>query len=123
MKKIKKRWPFSLPVVSSCFLLTAYRSHELVDNMEMEEGDLEFLGNPVAQFRIESHFDVMRGYNPNTGDQSNKIVEDTRTRPWYERDYMRVDWSVNLLRDPSSIEGFITYWAQAAYYCVAVNNE
>ena len=29
---------------------------------------------------------------------------------------MRVDWSVNLLLDPSSIEGFVTYWAQAAYY-------
>ena len=97
-------------------LLTAYRSHELVDDIEMEEGDVEFLGNPVAQFRIESHFDIMRTYNPNTGDQSNTIVEDRKTRPWYERDYMRVDWSVNLLLDPSSIEGFVTYWAQAAYY-------
>ena len=97
-------------------LLTAYRSHELVDDMEMEEGDTEFIGNPVAQFRIESHFDIMRSYNPNTGDQSNKIIEDTKTRPWYEREHMRVDWSANLLRDPTSIEGFMTVWSQAAYY-------
>ncbi|MBT6178865.1 MAG: hypothetical protein HOI23_16600 [Deltaproteobacteria bacterium] len=97
-------------------LLTAYRSHELVDGMEMEEGDTEFLGNPVAQFRIESHFDIMRSYNPNTGDQSNKIIEDTKTRPWYEREHMRVNWSVNLLMDPSSLEGMVTYWSQGAYY-------
>ena len=97
-------------------LLTAYRSHELVENMEMEEGDTEFLGNPVAQFQIEKHFDVVRGYNPNTGDQDNQIVEDAKTRPWFERDHMRVNWAVNLLQDPSSIEGYVTYWAQAAHY-------
>jgi len=49
----------------------------------------------VAAFRIEKHFDISRDYNPTTGEQLNVLNENTSDRPWYEREYMRVDWSKN----------------------------
>src|SRR5581483_3534735 len=44
-----------------------------------------------------SHFDVKREYNAGTGEQTNVISENITDRPWYDRDYMRVDWSNNLV--------------------------
>jgi hypothetical protein len=56
-------------------------------------------GIVVAAFRIRSHFDVQRDFNPTTGEQSNVLNENTTDRPWYEREYFRVDWSENLNTD------------------------
>ncbi len=54
-------------------------------------------GQIVASFRIVSHFDIRREYNPTTGEESNVIVENTTDRNWDSRSYMRVDWSRNLV--------------------------
>ncbi len=54
-----------------------------------------YFGTPVAAYPILSHFDVEREYNAQTGEQDNVIVENTTDRPWYERQYIRVDWSNN----------------------------
>jgi hypothetical protein len=51
----------------------------------------------VAAFPITSHFDVQRQYSASTGEQTNVIVENSSDRPWFEREYMRVDWSTNLV--------------------------
>ncbi|MCA9554384.1 MAG: hypothetical protein KC933_30390 [Myxococcales bacterium] len=56
-------------------------------------------GAPIAIFPIKSHFDVQRQYNPATGEQTNVIEENTSDRPWYQREYMRVDWSDNRVGD------------------------
>lgn len=56
-------------------------------------------GQVVAEFNIESHFDIIRDYNTQTGEQLNVVVENTTDRPWYEREYFRVDWSQNLVTD------------------------
>jgi hypothetical protein len=56
-------------------------------------------GQVVAEFNISSHFDIIRDYNTQTGEQLNVIVENTTDRPWYEREYFRVDWSQNLVTD------------------------
>jgi hypothetical protein len=56
-------------------------------------------GAPLAAFMIRSHFDVKRQYNPTTGEQTNVIIEDMMDRPWYEREYMRVDWTTNHIAD------------------------
>lgn len=50
----------------------------------------------VVAYPIVAHFDIKRDYNPATGEESNVIVENQSDRPWYEREYMRVDWSRNL---------------------------
>ncbi len=50
----------------------------------------------VAAFPIIHHFDVQRSYSTSTGEQTNVIAENGSDRPWYEREYMRVDWSRNV---------------------------
>lgn len=63
------------------------------------------LGGPVQNgviavaFNIESHFDIVNAYNPTTGEKQNIVEENNRDRPWYERKYIRVDWSKNLSTD------------------------
>jgi hypothetical protein len=59
--------------------------------------DGEYKEEPVVAYPILSHFDVQRQYNPQTGEPTNVIVEDTSDRVWYEREYMRVDWTSNLV--------------------------
>ncbi len=54
-------------------------------------------GTIVAAFRIEKQFDVRRDYNSATGEQTNVVVENDSDRPWQEREYIRVDWSKNLV--------------------------
>jgi hypothetical protein len=49
-------------------------------------------GSPIISFPIRSHFDVIRSYNTSTGEQSNVIVENGVDRPWFERDYIRLNW-------------------------------
>ncbi len=56
-------------------------------------------GQVAYVYPIHSHFDIRRDYNPSTGEESNVIVENASDRPWYERTYMRVDWSQNLAKD------------------------
>jgi hypothetical protein len=56
-------------------------------------------GQVVAMFAIQSHFDIRRAYNPQTGEELNVIEENTSDRPWYQRQYMRVDWSRNMVTD------------------------
>ncbi|MCC6873151.1 MAG: hypothetical protein IT378_02490 [Sandaracinaceae bacterium] len=82
--------------------LYAYRDYEIVADTEDPfaiEGDEDpnFLGQPVAAFAITSHFDIRREYDSVTGEERNVVVENTNDRHWYERQFMRVDWSVNLI--------------------------
>ncbi len=78
--------------------LYAFRDYELIEGGDGEprEPGTE-LGHPVAAFHIESHFDIRRTYNANTGEEYNVVVENALDRQWYERQYMRVDWSQNLI--------------------------
>lgn len=94
-------------------MLIAYRAYPRLagsDPGELTEGD-KYVENPVAAYPIWSHFDVQRAYNTATGEQSNVLVENNFDRPWYDRDYIRVNWSVNLLTNfdfistPSYISG------------------
>ena len=75
-------------------LLLAYRTHEAIPGLD-EDSTLEggeYQGDPVAAFAITKHFDIRRGYSATTGEQTNEIVENSSDRPWFEREYMRVDW-------------------------------
>ena len=92
-------------VIDEDFLF-AFRAHELMrgGNPDAEEGNWDtdgdgepdaYRGEPIAAFAIDSHFDIQRAYNPTTGEELNVIEENTEDHRWYERRYMRVDWSVN----------------------------
>jgi hypothetical protein len=56
-----------------------------------------FKGNPIVAYPILEHVDVIRDYNPRTGEQTNIVREDSEDRPWYERSNIRVDWSTNMV--------------------------
>ena len=80
--------------------LVAYRSHEEFPGTVSDQTgdpqlnrDGEFTENPVFVCPIEKHFDIKRDYNPATGEQRNVIEENEEDRPWFERDFMRVDWA------------------------------
>lgn len=53
---------------------------------------------PAGAWPIEAHVDVQRQYNEATGEQANVIEENTTDRLWFDREYIRVDWSNNLVR-------------------------
>lgn len=61
-------------------------------------------GQIVASFEIQKHFDIRRRYNPETGEESNVIVENDLDRPWTKREYIRVDWSANLVTDAYDLD-------------------
>jgi hypothetical protein len=79
-------------------LLLARRTYEWINGAEPAGigGDQVEQGSVVAAYRITSHFDIRRQYNPVTGEELNVVSENATDRPWYERQFMRVDWSINL---------------------------
>ena len=83
--------------------LVARRAYENVAGADGEgvNGTTETGGAPVAMYRISSHFDIRHQYNPVTGERLNVVEENTTDRPWDERDYMRVDWSENVVSNPN----------------------
>lgn len=94
-------------------LLVAYRVYDRVEGTDraVTYTDAPYQGAPIVAYRIQSHFDIVRDYNAQTGEQTNVLLENTEDRPWYERDYMRVDWSQNVL--PSLT--FLLNWEGPVY--------
>ncbi len=80
--------------------LYARRTVENVDggDRKAEEGE-DYEGEVVAAWRIDKHFDIINAYNPTTGERLNIRDENASDRPWYEREYLRVDWSANHIHD------------------------
>ncbi len=80
--------------------LYARRAYPQVANSEdaAKLDPTDYQGQPLAAWKIESQFDIIRDYNSSTGEQTNKIIESTE-RPWQDREYIRVDWSQNLVTD------------------------
>ncbi|MCK6545665.1 zinc-dependent metalloprotease [Myxococcota bacterium] len=104
-------------------MLIGYRSYEFVPYGEgLTDDGRDFFGSPVVAFPILSHFDIQRDYNPTTGVSNNVIVENTTDRPWFERRFMRVDWSKNhvgtnfLVGWPNYPTGQFTGLGLSAYY-------
>ena len=124
--------------------LVAYRSYDFVAGTDKDHstrgkpgsvGSSGESGQPVAIYRIVSHFDIKRGYSPATGEQDNVLAENVADLPWYQRGYIRVDWSANLapgkgfeftvdtvktepvqfvITDPADPDAFLLGWQDAA---------
>ncbi|MEM7137464.1 MAG: hypothetical protein AAF500_12830 [Myxococcota bacterium] len=78
--------------------LFAFRDYELVEGSNPgSPAPGSTLGQPVAAFEIEKHFDIRRAYNDATGEELNVIEENDTDRPWFEREFMRVNWADNIL--------------------------
>jgi hypothetical protein len=78
-------------------LLIARLTYELVDNTDGKGARRTADGQVVASYAIQKHFDIRYEYNPSTGEDYNVVVENDFDRPWYQREYFRVDWSRNLI--------------------------
>jgi hypothetical protein len=76
-------------------LLVARLTYERVADSSGNGSPTDNKGQIVAAFKILSHFDIRRSYNPQTGENLNVVEENTSDRPWYDREFMRVDWSQN----------------------------
>jgi hypothetical protein len=87
-------------------MLVARLTYERVQNSDHHGSQTTNNGQIVAEFVIQSHFDIKRDYNPQTGEQLNIVVENTTDRPWYERESFRVDWSKNLVTDAYEFDMF-----------------
>ncbi len=78
-------------------LLVARLTYQRIANSDGKgAGPASTDGQVVAAYKISSHFDIRNDYNPSTGEEYNVVVENEKDRPWYERQYFRVDWSQNL---------------------------
>ncbi len=82
-------------------LLIARKAYDYVTN-----ADGRGVGGPtpngliVAAYRITDQFDIRNDYNPSTGEPLNVVSENRTDRPAYLREFMRVDWSQNLVDNP-----------------------
>jgi hypothetical protein len=87
--------------------LIGYRAYEYAPGSNNDfAGGANNQETPMVVFKIDSHFDVKREYNPATGEQTNVISENTNDRPWFERQYMRINWSQNLVEveEPTEVD-------------------
>jgi len=75
-----------------------------------------YKGAPVVAYKIQEHVDVQRGYNARTGEQNNIIQENTNDRPWYEREFIRVDWSQNDVLDLMQLSPTFSAFATMSSY-------
>jgi len=78
--------------------LIAYRAHEGVPGIDEDDTlpGSKYRGEPIVSFPVSGHFDIERGYNAQTGEQNNTIGTNTSDRPWYDRDYLDIDFSTSL---------------------------
>ncbi len=107
--------------------LYGYLTYEQVkgsDPLHDSYGD-DYKGEPIVAFKITSHFDIRRGYNSTTGEEYNYIEENTSDRKWWEREYMRVDWSQNLINNFAFITAslFFNIQPQGGQYYIARPND
>src|SRR5262249_36222697 len=75
--------------------LTARLTYESVQGIDGKGSKTTNTGEVIAAFDIDKHFDIKHDYNPQTGEELNVIVENDTDRLWYQRQYMRVNWSSN----------------------------
>jgi len=84
--------------------LVGRQTYERVKDSDYNGARRTNKGQVVAMFAITSQFDIKRDYNPQTGEELNIVTENTTDRPWYQREYMRVDWSKNLVTDGYEVD-------------------
>jgi hypothetical protein len=108
--------------------LFAYRAYPLLPGSDdvtrqTDYADPGYQEAPVAAYPILSHFDIIRSYNSSTGEQQNVIVENTSDLPWYEREYIRVDWSQNAITNLDLLSEWFATPVEASYTVDAERRE
>jgi hypothetical protein len=101
-------------------LLVARLTYERIADSSGKGSPDDNAGQIVAAFKISSHFDIKHGYNPQTGEELNVVEENSTDLPWYQRKFMRVDWSQNLVTSAYQLD---TLAALKAYSDQAIQYE
>ena len=78
-------------------LLIGWRSQPTVPGSEAENSN--YRGAPVVAFKITSHFDAARNYDPMTSAKGNLLVENTTDHGWDKRRFIKVDFSKNVVEE------------------------
>ncbi len=93
-------------------VLIAYRPYDSIPGTGTGafEGSTGTKGTVLAAWPIDSHFDIQRGYDSLSNRVTNVIDENTEDLPWYDRQYMRVDFSTNLIEDQTVYGGNSSIW-------------
>ena len=101
--------------------LVAYRAYPQVPGADTPATQVPFDGTdaPLAIWPIDSHFDIRRDYNAQTGEQSNVIDENASDRKWFERENVRVDWSASEIHNFDFVLNFS--WEEDFDWTGAVN--
>ena len=73
--------------------LNGYRSYERVPGTDPSDPGEQ---NVIVSFAIIKHFDIRRQYNTVNGVETNVIEENDYDRPWWQREYVRVNWNAQL---------------------------
>jgi hypothetical protein len=104
-------------------LLIARLTYERVEDSDGKGVRRTADGQAVAAYSIEKHFDIKRDYNEDTGEDLNIVIENDEDRPWYAREYFRVDWSRNLVTSAYELDTaaqlgiyYGVTWEPIAYY-------
>ena len=79
--------------ITEDLLLGRLAYERIADSDNKGVGPSDSDGQVVVAYPITKHFDIRRSYNPSTGEELNVIEENASDRPWYDREYFRVDWS------------------------------
>lgn len=99
-------------------LLIAYKPYEAIpgtQNLDYEGANPnKFEGTVLAAFPITDHFDIKRGYDPGTGNETNVIAQNGTDRPWTDRAYIRVNWAQNTI-DRSMHADYSGDWFPISY--------
>lgn len=77
--------------------LIGWRTYSITPGSENEQlpgAEELYRGQPVAIFAITDHFDIRREFDPTSGEQAN-VISENRDRLWFDRAFMRVDWTNN----------------------------
>ncbi|MCD6497334.1 MAG: hypothetical protein J7M25_03415 [Deltaproteobacteria bacterium] len=83
-------------------VLYARLAYDRIANTDSRTADPSYKGDVLGAWKIQKQFDIIRDYNATTGEETNTIRESTE-RPWYQREFIRVDWSENLVSNWGSL--------------------
>ena len=72
--------------------LLARLAYDRINGAEVSSHE-DWKGEIIGSWGI-TQFDIIRDYNASTGEETN-IIRETTERPWYQREFMRIDWCLN----------------------------
>lgn len=97
--------------------LYARLAYDRIRGTESNHNSLDgvaYKGEPIGAWSVQ-HVDIIRDYNATTGEEIN-VIRESQERPWYEREFLRVNWAENLVSNWSWIWQRIARFDPLSYF-------